>query len=117
MCPGSHRRQQSLGHLVAFFTARIGLIDNTTGERVLSEPFTIDVIALFAPNGGELLVAGNIYTITWTTQYATDAQTAGLWYQLAGTDTWVTIGTTTAANSRFDWTVASVATMPIICAP
>ena len=88
--------------------ARIGLIDNTTGERQFSEPFTIDVIALFAPNGGELLVSGNIYTITWTTQYAPGAVNAALWYQFDGSTTWQVIGTTAASNGRYDWTIPAV---------
>ncbi|NIQ93146.1 MAG: hypothetical protein GWN87_02220, partial [Desulfuromonadales bacterium] len=74
----------------------------------MSEPFSIDTIALIDPNGSELVVSGNTYTVTWTIEYAPSAVRAGAWYRFEGESDWHAIGSTAAIDSRIDWTLPAV---------
>jgi len=73
-------------------------------------PFTIDVIALLHPNGGEVTTSGTVYTIQWTSTYAPEPVTrVGLWYRTNPGANWTPIAAT-ADTGRYDWTVPTVPT-------
>jgi hypothetical protein len=73
--------------------------------------FTIEVLKLTSPNGGEPLTSNSTHTITWTTN-ATSAQVDHivLSYTQNNGDTWKTIDTSgdPLDDGSFDWLVPQV---------
>lgn len=79
------------------------------GEDTSDSTFTIEVVRLTSPNGGETLRSGNIHTITWTTN-ATKRPVAGvkLFYTINGGTTWAPIKTLTGNPGSYNWRVPNV---------
>jgi hypothetical protein len=75
------------------------------GEDISDKPFTIEVLRVTSPNGGETLTSGNTSTIQWTT-YKTIRAVAKtvLKYTTNGT-TWKAIKTLTGNPGSFNWKV------------
>jgi hypothetical protein len=90
-------------------TARFA-VSSSGGETVISAaPFSIDVLALQTPNGGELIVSGTTYSILWTERYAPTATQAAIWFQEAGGMPWQPLGTV-PAGGRYDWDIPNRST-------
>jgi FtsP/CotA-like multicopper oxidase with cupredoxin domain len=79
-------------------------------------PFTIEVVKLTAPNGGETLYSGQLFTITWATnQTRNPVSRVTLSYTLNGGLTWTTIGTVPGNPGSYLWTVPAVSTTRTGC--
>jgi len=88
------------------------------GEDSSDGPFTIEVIKLNTPNGGETLTSGSTYDITWTTkQIIRPVSKVILSYTLDGGFTWKAITTYTDGNNpgTHPWTVPTVSTSKTKC--
>jgi len=72
-------------------------------------PFTIEVVKLNTPNGGETLTSGTSYTITWTTNSTKKpVSKVILSYTKDGGMTWKVIDKLTSNDGTYGWTVPSV---------
>ncbi len=80
-----------------------------TGTDVSDGPFTIEVVHLGAPDGGETWHSGSTATITWETN-ATVRPVASVKVQYTrdGGTTWKVAGTTSGNPGTLDWTVPAV---------
>jgi hypothetical protein len=79
-------------------------------------PFTIEVIKLNTPNGGETLTSGSTYDITWTTkQTIRPVSKVILSYTLDGGVTWKAIPAITGNPGTYSWTVPTVSTSKTKC--
>jgi hypothetical protein len=81
-------------------------------------PFTIEVIKLNTPNGGETLTSGSTYNITWATNSTKKpVSKVILSYTLDGGVTWKAITTYTGGNNpgTHPWTVPTVSTSKTKC--
>jgi hypothetical protein len=74
-----------------------------------NEPFTIEVVKLTSPDGGETLTAGSTHTIEWTTNATVNSvASVKLLYTLNGT-TWKKIPEAITGNpGSYLWTVPTV---------
>jgi hypothetical protein len=75
------------------------------GTDVSDAPFTIEVVRLISPNGGgNALVSGNTYTITWDTPGLTKSDVASVKLLLTtdGGSTWNVIDTVTGNPGIYD---------------
>ena len=79
-------------------------------------PFTIEIVRLDHPNGGESLAPGTTATIRWTTN-ATVRSVARtkLLYTTNGGTTWKAVATLTGNPGTLDWTVPTVAALKANC--
>jgi hypothetical protein len=88
----------------------IGLNSSGTkvGEDISDSTFTIEVVKVTSPDGGETLTSGNPYAITWTT-YATKNPVAKvkIFYTINGGSKWIVIKTLTGNPGTYNWTVPS----------
>jgi hypothetical protein len=86
------------------------------GEDISDNPFTIEVLRLTSPNGGETLKSGNTWTIRWVTNKTIRpvAKTV-LKYTINGGTTWKAIKTLTGNLGSYNWTVPSVLTTKQRC--
>ena len=73
-------------------------------------PFTIAVLEVTSPNGGEILTSGATHTITWTTnETKAEVTKVKLLYTKNGGDTWIKIDTLTGGDpGTYEWLVPSV---------
>jgi predicted outer membrane repeat protein len=79
-------------------------------------PFTIEVIKLNTPNGGETLTSGSTYNITWTTnQTIRPVSKVILSYTLDGGVTWKAIPAIAGNPGTYSWTVPTVSTSKTKC--
>jgi hypothetical protein len=78
------------------------------GEDTSDKPFTIEVVRVMSPNGGETLTSGRTWTIRWVTNKTINpvAKTV-LQYTTNGT-TWTRIKILTGNPGSYNWTVPSV---------
>jgi hypothetical protein len=86
---------------------------NGAGVQVGSDrsdrPFTVEVVRITAPNGGETLTSGGPFIITWQTNATSGlAATATLQYSFDGGLTWKNIERLTGNPGRYVWTVPAV---------
>jgi immune inhibitor A len=93
---------------------------NASGNLLNSDksdaPFTIEVIKLNTPNGGETLTSGSTYNITWTTnQTIRPVSKVILSYTLDGGVTWKAIPAITGNPGTYSWTVPTVSTSKTKC--
>ena len=71
--------------------------------------FTIEVVKLTSPNGGETLTSGTPYAVTWTTNATARAVTAtALWYSMDGGSTWKLARQIAGNPGVFQWTPPAV---------
>ena len=80
------------------------------GQDLSNRPFTIEVLKLLSPNGGETLKAGERTVVRWRT-YALTRPVAKvlLQYSINGGKRWKTFKTFTGKNAgRFRWSVPNV---------
>ena len=89
-------------------TARTG--SNTkVGTDHSDAPFTIEVVRLDYPNGGERVASGATATIRWTTNAtAKSVAKTKVLYTTDGGTTWKAITTLTGNPGTFDWMVPAV---------
>jgi hypothetical protein len=83
---------------------------NKVGVDKSNAPFTIEVVTITAPNGGETLTSGNTYNIEWDT-YETKKPIFKilLKYTVNGGKKWEKIGTINGSNpGTYLWTVPAV---------
>jgi hypothetical protein len=74
------------------------------GADKSDKPFTIGVVKLLSPNGGEVLESGDIHQIQWEingTKYA--VATVKLYYSMNGGTTWSLITTLDGSFRSYDW--------------
>ncbi len=71
--------------------------------------FTIEVVKVTSPNGGEILTSGDPHTITWTTHGTKkEVVRVKLLYTKNGGRTWKKIDTLTGNPGSYDWSVPDV---------
>ena len=74
-----------------------------------SEPFTIEVVALTSPNGGDLVPSEGSWEITWTTNSTIkDVNSVKLYYTLDNGLTWKPITTLPGNPGSYSWPVPPV---------
>ncbi|MFZ5433932.1 MAG: trypsin-like serine peptidase, partial [Calditrichota bacterium] len=90
---------------------RISGVTQTTVTDISNANFTIAArsITVTAPNGGETWYAGDIGTITWTSQYLTENVKIELNRSYSG-GAWETIISSTADDGSHSWTVSTPVT-------
>jgi C1A family cysteine protease/uncharacterized OB-fold protein len=74
------------------------------GQDKSDKSFTIGVVKLFSPNGGEVLESGDIHQIQWEingTRYP--VATVKLYYTMDGGTTWSLITTLDGSFRSYDW--------------
>jgi hypothetical protein len=73
-------------------------------------PFTIEVVKLTSPNGGDTLTSGDIHTVTWATNNTKNpVAKVKLYYTKDGGSTWNSIFTFRDTNpGSYDWQVPCV---------
>jgi C1A family cysteine protease len=80
------------------------------GEDKSAGPFTIEVVGLTSPNGGELVPSGGSWEIIWTTNTPKSPVTSvKLYYTLDNGVTWKLIDTLTDNTGSYWWPVPVVA--------
>jgi uncharacterized delta-60 repeat protein len=79
------------------------------GEDISDSTFTIEVVKLTSPDGGETLTSGSPHTITWTT-HGTIRPVANtkLFRSINSGSTWTLIKTLTGNPGSYNWTVPTV---------
>src|SRR5262249_3610343 len=84
-------------------------LGKSVGTDVSDGAFSVVVIALDSPNGGETLTSNAQTTIDWTT-HATSKPVARvkLQYSITGGSGWKTIATINGNPGTYDWTVPVV---------
>jgi hypothetical protein len=81
-------------------------------------PFTIEVVKLNTPNGGESLTSGDSYEIKWSTNTTKNpVSKVILQYTLDGGLTWKQITTFTGGNNPgiYTWTIPTVVSTKTKC--
>lgn len=100
-----NNKRKCLIRVIAFDSNNVRI-----GADRSDSPFTIEVVKLNSPNGGETLYSGNSIDITWTTN-ATKKPVLKviLSYTSDGGMTWKTINTLSTNNDdTYTWTVPTV---------
>jgi parallel beta-helix repeat protein len=84
--------------------------DKKVGADKSDSTFTIEVLRVTSPNGGETLTGGGLHTITWQTNVTKNpVETVKLKYTKNGGTTWLPIYTLTGGDpGTYDWTVPDV---------
>uniref|UniRef100_A0A7V5XIA6 Bacterial repeat domain-containing protein n=1 Tax=Thermodesulfobacterium geofontis TaxID=1295609 RepID=A0A7V5XIA6_9BACT len=100
-----NNKRQSFIRVIAFDSA-----NNRIGSDRSDRAFTIEVVKVTSPNGGETLKSGSTYTITWrTNQTIRPVAKVSLSYTTDGGATWKGIKTFTGTNpGSFRWKVPAV---------
>lgn len=90
--------------------------DDPIGADTSDSTFTIKVLDVTSPDGGEILTSRDVWFITWKT-YETirDVATTSLSYSLNGGTNWTLIKTLTGDPQWYSWTVPNVATIKTHC--
>jgi hypothetical protein len=79
------------------------------GEDISDSTFTIEVVKLTSPDGGETLTSGSTHTITWRTNGTIrPVANVKLFKTLNGGSTWTLIKTLTSNPGSYNWTVPNV---------
>jgi hypothetical protein len=79
------------------------------GEDISDSTFTIEVVKVISPDGGETLTSGTIHTITWQTNGTIrPVANAKLFRTINGGATWTLIKTLTGNPGSYNWTVPNV---------
>ncbi len=104
-------------------TCRVGVrgynaSGGVVGTDISDNPFNIEVVKLTYPNGGETLISGNTYQITWQTNGTIRPVQS---VQIYGSPnegqlgTWRLLTTITGNSGYYDWTVPIVGTTKDKC--
>jgi len=90
--------------VVQWPSGQIQSLSNQSVDRLLTitEPI-IDTISVISPNGGEFLVTGTAYPITWTSTGAVG--NVSIQYTTDDGATWNSINSSTANDGSYTWTV------------
>jgi hypothetical protein len=85
----------------------IGYDSNGTpiGEGISNKPFTIEVVRVTSPNGGETLTSGNTLTIQWKTNKTIRPVAKTVLKYTTDGSTWKKIKTLTDNPESFNWKV------------
>jgi hypothetical protein len=79
------------------------------GEDISDSTFTIEVVKLTDPDGGETLTSGSRYNITWQTNGTIrPVASTKLFRSMNGGSTWTLIKTITGNPSNYYWIVPTV---------
>jgi hypothetical protein len=84
--------------------------DGVEKTSVISKPFTIEVVKLTSPDGGETLTSNSSWPITWNTNVTnTPVAEVILKYTINGGTTWKTVTKITGSNpGTYDWNIPVV---------
>jgi hypothetical protein len=83
--------------------------DEKVSEDTSDSTFTVEVVKVTLPNGGEVWKSGTVQTITWiTNETVKPAAKYRLRYSTNGGTTWKTIVTRLGNPGRYDWIVPTV---------
>lgn len=107
----SNNKHKCLVKVIAYWVGYNGN-DAKIGTDISDAPFTIEVLKLDAPNGGESLTSGSQFPITWTTNpNVPPVNRVQLSYTLDNGVTWKAINTKAdpSDDGSFLWTVPDVA--------
>jgi hypothetical protein len=104
-------------------TCRVGMrgynaSSGVVGTDISNNPFTIEVIELTYPDGGETLISGNTYRVTWQTNSTIrTVQTVKIYGSTneGQSGTWRLLTTVSGNPGYYDWTVPSVGTAKDKC--
>ena len=88
-------------------TTRIRVIslDNSTIGDTSNANFTLYVVAVTSPNGGESWIVGTVHPITWSTRYVTG--NVDLYIKRTPTSSWTLLVSNIANTGSRNWTVSS----------
>ena len=79
-------------------------------------PFTIEVVKLTAPYGGQTLTSNASFEVTWTTnQTVRDVHSVNILYTIDGGATWKPAGKVDANPGTYQWTAPHVAVAKTKC--
>jgi hypothetical protein len=79
------------------------------GERISDSAFTIEVVNITSPAGGEILKSGNTWAITWQTNGTIRHVTSvKLLYSINGGASWKTIKTVNRNPGSYNWPVPNI---------
>jgi hypothetical protein len=79
------------------------------GEDMSDSTFTIEVVKVTDPDGGETLISGTSHTITWLSNATTrPVASVKLFRTTNGGSTWTLIKTLTSNPGSYNWTVPNV---------
>jgi uncharacterized repeat protein (TIGR01451 family) len=87
------------------------VVGKTTNGEILNEdvsdaPFTVEVIKVLSPDGGETIVSGSIHTIDWRTNATSKpVGKVKLLASFDGGNTWQLIANVRRNRGRFNWIV------------
>jgi hypothetical protein len=99
----TQNKKQCLVKVIGYDAGGAMVTEDTSDKK-----FTIEVVRVTSPNGGETLASGRTWTIRWQTNKTINpvAKTV-LQYTTNGT-TWIAIKTLTGNPGSYNWTVPSV---------
>jgi len=106
------------GNKTSCYVKVIGYDKNNVkvGEDRSDKPFTIGVVRLVSPNGGEVLKTGDPCTIQWEINGTkSPVTTQKLYYSMDGRATWSLITTLDGVPRTYDWTVPEPASNKNSC--
>jgi hypothetical protein len=89
--------------------------DAIVGEVISDFPFTIDVLNIIQPNGGETLTSGTVYTMLWHTGTLSPIAKENLYYTDNGGDSWKLITSRAGTGELYPWEVPWVTNMRTSC--
>lgn len=78
------------------------------GEDISDKPFTIEVVRITSPNGGETLKSGDAATIRWTTHKTIRPVAKTVLKYTTDGSTWNAIKTLTGNLGSFNWKVPAI---------
>ena len=102
--PTPKRNKKGLVRVTGFTAGSVLL-----GSDISDAPFTIEIVKVLEPNGGETFYPPGSATITWQTNVtAAEVTTVKFSYTLNGGLTWNSIETLTVNEGTYDWTLPTV---------
>jgi len=86
------------------------------GEDTSDAPFTIEIVKVTSPNGGENLTSGSLYTITWETNSTKrPVRKVELFYTKNQGHTWRKITTLNSNPGTYEWKLPGVISTKTKC--